>query len=83
MLVNTDILVPMTDANQNFSKVVHMVDETGMAVILKNNKPRYVVVDFEEYNDISAVLQMRKEKINNAAEKIINDNLEAFTELAK
>ena len=49
MLVNTNLLVPMTDANQNFSKVVRMVDEEGMAVILKNNKPRYVVVDFEEY----------------------------------
>ncbi len=41
--VNTDYLVPMTEANQNFSKVVRTVDENGMAVILKNNKPRYVV----------------------------------------
>jgi len=38
MLVNTDYLVPMTEANQNFSKVVRTVDESGMAVILKNNK---------------------------------------------
>lgn len=41
MTVNTDILVPMTEANQNFSKVTRLVDESGMAVILKNNKPRY------------------------------------------
>ena len=33
MLVNTNILVPMTDANQNFSRVVRMVDKDGMAVI--------------------------------------------------
>ena len=38
MLVNTKTIVPMTDANQNFSKVVHTVDENGMAVIIKNNK---------------------------------------------
>lgn len=83
MLVNTNILVPMTDANQNFSKVVRMVDEDGMAVILKNNKPRYVVVDFDEYEMISTALQMRKEKIKNTAETIIDENIEAFLELAK
>ena len=38
MMVNTDTLVSMTEANQNFSKVAHVVDEKGMAVILKNNK---------------------------------------------
>lgn len=83
MLVNTNILVPMTDANQNFSKVVRMVDEDGMAVILKNNKPRYVVVDFDEYEMISTALQMRKKKIKNTAETIIDENIEAFLELAK
>ena len=49
MMVNTDTLVSMTEANQNFSKVAHVVDEKGMAVILKNNKPFYIVVDFKEY----------------------------------
>ena len=83
MMVNTKTIIPMTDANQNFSKVVHLVDENGMAVIMKNNKPRYVVVDFEEYDNISAAMQMRKEKINSAADKIIEDNMEAFSELAK
>ena len=83
MLVNTDNLISMTEANQNFSKVVHTVDENGMAVILKNNKPRYVVVDFSEYDAINNALQMRKTKIESTADKIIEENLEAFTELAK
>ena len=83
MLVNTNLLVPMTDANQNFSKVVRMVDEDGMAVIMKNNKPRYVVVDFDEYEMIYAAIQMRKEKINRVAQDIIDENMEAFLELAK
>ncbi len=83
MMVNTNYLIPMTDANQNFSKVVRLVDESGMAVILKNNKPRYVVFDFDEYNDISLSLQMRKAKIDSLSDKIIDENLEAFTELAK
>lgn len=83
MMVNTDYFVPMTEANQNFSKVVRTVDENGMAVILKNNKPRYVVVDFDEYNTISAAMQMRKAKIDGAADKLIDENMEALLELAK
>ena len=54
-----------------------------MAVILKNNKPRYVVVDFDEYNNIAAALQMRKAKIDSAADKLIDENMEALLELAK
>ena len=83
MMVNTDYLVPMTEANQNFSKVVRTVDESGLAVILKNNKPRYVVVDFDEYDTIMAAMQMRKEKIDRVAEKLIDENMEALLELAK
>ncbi len=83
MMINTNNLVPMTEANQNFSKVVRTVDENGMAVILKNNKPRYVVVDFDEYDTISAAMQMRKAKIDGTAEKLIDENMEALLELAK
>ena len=83
MMVNTDYLLPMTEANQNFSKVVRTVYENGMAVILKNNKPRYVVVDFDEYNTISAALQMRKAKIDSVADKLIDENIDALLELAK
>mgnify|MGYP001655308677 FL=1 len=83
MTVNTKMLVPMTDANQNFSKVVHLVDENGLAVIMKNNKPRYVVVDFDEYDSIAAAMQMRREKIRAAADRIPDENKEAFEELAK
>ena len=83
MMVNTNNIVPMTDANQNFSKVVRLVDENGMAVIMKNNKPRYIVVDFDQYDYISTAIKARKDKINTAANKIIDENLEACTELAK
>ena len=83
MTVNTKMLVPMTDANQNFSKVVHLVDENGLAVIMKNNKPRYVVGDFDEYDSIAAAMQMRREKIRAAADRMPDENKEAFEELAK
>ena len=83
MMVDTKNLVPMTEANQNFSKVVRMVDESGLAVILKNNKPRYIVVDFGEYEQFQALRTLRIKQIDQEADRILDENLEAFQELAK
>lgn len=83
MMIDTNLIVTMTDANQNFSKVTRIVDEDGMAVIMKNNKPRYIVVDFEEYDKISTAMQMRKQRIDAVADNVIDENMEAFLELAK
>ena len=83
MTVETSTLIPMTEANQNFSKVTRLVDEEGLAVILKNNKPRYIVVDFEEYDALQAIRAERKRKIEAAADQLIAENLEALQELAK
>ena len=83
MTVETGTLVPMTEANQNFSKVTRLVDEAGLAVILKNNKPRYIVVNFEEYDEFQAARVARKKRIDAVADQLIADNLEAFQELAK
>ena len=46
MNVNTNNLVSITEANQNFSRVARMVDENGAVVILKNNTPRYLLIEF-------------------------------------
>ena len=80
MTVDTKVLVPMIDANQNFSKVTQLVDENGMAIILKNNKPRYLVVDFAEYDEIKAA---KANLLNQISDKLIDENIEAFKELAK
>ena len=80
MIIDTKVLVPMTEANQNFSRIVRMVDENGMAVIMKNNKPRYMVVDFTEYDEIR---KARAALIDKTADKLIDENMEAFKELAK
>lgn len=83
MMVNTEVLIAMTEANQNFSKVTHIVDENGLAVILKNNRPKYVVVDFEEYEMIKVIQESRSKRIKETADTLIEENMEAFLELAK
>jgi antitoxin Phd len=80
MNIDTNVLIPMTEANQNFSKVVRLVDESGMAVIMKNNKPRYMVLSFSEYDEIHAA---RSKMLDKAAGDVISENLEALRELEK
>lgn len=50
MVINTEQIVSMTDANQNFSKVARLVDAHVSAVIFKNNHPKYLVIDLAQKN---------------------------------
>ncbi|MEY8763833.1 MULTISPECIES: type II toxin-antitoxin system prevent-host-death family antitoxin [Clostridium] len=79
MLINTKKIVSMSEANQNFSKVAKMVDEDKSVVIMKNNKPKYVVLDFEEFTK-EAVSE--EQTLDRTADKILEENIEAFKELA-
>ena len=80
MLVNTETLVSITEANQNFSKVARLVDENGSAVILKNNVPRYIVIEFPAAEEIQSAPD---EDIASISKRLIQNNLEAYKELAK
>ncbi len=80
MLVNTKNLISLTEANQNFSKVVRKVDEKGSVIIMKNNNPKYVVIDFKKLEELQV---SAKDKIETLASRILEDNFEAFKELAK
>lgn len=69
----------MSEANQNFSKIAKMVDEDKSVVIMKNNKPKYVVLDFEEFTKEAVSEEQTLDRI---ADKILEENIEAFKELA-
>lgn len=83
MQIDTNTLIAMTEANQNFSKVVRVVDKEGTAVILKNNKPRYVVMDFSEYDALQELRALRQKMIERETDTLIDENIEALMELAK
>ena len=83
MMIDTKQLIPMTEANQNFSKIIRTVDEEGAVVIMKNNKPKYFIAGFAEYDAFQAYRTARQSKINDAADRILTQNMEAFQELAK
>ena len=80
MTINIDNLVSISEANQNFSRVARLVDEKGTAIILKNNAPRYVLLDY-------SLLQQDKiandNDVDTIASRILSKHIKAFEELAK
>jgi len=80
MQINTKDLISLTEANQNFSKVARTVDEKGSVIILKNNNPHYIIIDFKKFEQLGLSADDGLESI---ASRILKDNLEAFTELAR
>ena len=80
MVINTDNLVSITEANQNFSRVARMVDANGAAVILKNNVPRYVLMEFSQVEDEQ---QAKDEDILEISKRLISKNKQAYEVLAK
>lgn len=81
MYINTETIFSMTQANQNFSSVARTVDNKGEAVVFKNNKPKYLIVDMES-NDLMLDLT-DDEKIDIVAKRVLAKYLPAFKELAK
>ena len=80
MTVNTKNLVSITEANQNFSRVARLVDENGAAVILKNNVPRYVLVEISQAEQEQLA---EDEDILAVSKRLIAKNRHAYEELAK
>lgn len=80
MNINTNQIVPISEANQNFSKIARLVDKAGEVYIFKNNKPKYKLVDIE--ND-STIEMSDNEKIDFVATRILKKYRRAFEELAK
>ena len=80
MNINLKNLVSISEANQNFSKVARMVDENGAAVILKNNTPRYVLID---YGKLQADVEADNETLEDVATRLLQKHRKAFEELAK
>ncbi|MBM6716146.1 MAG: type II toxin-antitoxin system Phd/YefM family antitoxin [Subdoligranulum variabile] len=80
MVINTDNLVSITEANQNFSRVARLVDENGAAVILKNNTPRYVLIEFSQ---LESEQQASDEDVLAISRRLMAKNKEAYEVLAK
>ena len=80
MNINTKNMVSITEANQNFSRIARMVDENGSILVLKNNAPRYLIIEYsiaeqEEHADDEDIMELSK--------RLIAKNMEAYKVLAE
>lgn len=80
MTIDTNTMVSISEANQNFSKVARLVDERGSAVILKNNVPRYLVIDFSKAEEDTVASD---EDVLSVSKRLMAHNKEAYEVLAK
>ena len=92
MNVNTNTMVSISEANQNFSKVGdadvnlffvkvgRLFFQYGSAVILKNNSPRYLILEF---NQADEQLAAPTDDVLAVSKKIIARNKTVYKELAK
>ena len=80
MIINTENLISITEANQNFSRVARMVDENGAAIILKNNTPTYVLMEFSQFQREQLAAA---EDVETIGRRILEKHRHAFEELAK
>ena len=78
--IHTNTIVSVSEANQNFSRVTRIADRYGQAVIFKNNRPKFILLDIDQ----SSLLNMTDdEKIDIVAARILKKYKPAFEELAK
>ena len=79
MIINTKNIVSITEANQNFSRVARLVDESGSVIILKNNTPRYLLIDFSQAEKEQPI---PNEDVFLISRRILEKNKEAYQVLA-
>lgn len=80
MNIDTNTIVPISLANQNFSKVARLVDQYGSAVIMKNNTPRYIIYEF---NQADSMQTASDEDVMSVSAQLMQRNKHVYEELAK
>ena len=80
MNIDTNTIVPISVANQNFSKVARLVDQYGSVVIMKNNSPRYIIYEFNQADTMQAAAD---DDVIASSAKLMQRNAHEYEELAK
>ena len=80
MIVNTNQMLSVSEANQNFSKATKLADQNGSIILLKNNRPSYMLISLRENPELELT---DDEKIDVVASRVLERHRKAFEELAK
>lgn len=78
---DTQMMVPISEADKDFSHIMHMADIHGRVVILKDNKPKYLLIDLDQEALIYDLTE--EERLEIASKRIMNQYRPTFKELPK
>lgn len=81
MNLDTQMTMPISEAGKDFSRIMHLADSYGRVVILKDNNPKYLLIDLEQESLIYDLTE--EEKLEIASKRIMRQYTPAFEELAK
>ena len=78
--LSSNTIISISEVNQSFPKAMKMAEQNGQAVIIKNNRPKFLLIDLES----NPTLEMADdEEIDFVARRILTQYRNAFLELAK
>ena len=80
MKFDTNAMMSVSEANQNFSKACRLADQNGSTLILKNNAPKYILVEFSMYEKSQTVSD---DELFAASAELMQRNHHVYEELAK
>ena len=80
MTIENTTSLSVTEANQNFSKAEKRATTNGSVVLLKRNRPKYLLIDLDSNPQIEMT---DDEKIDFVARRILNKHRHAFEVLAQ
>jgi len=52
MKIDTRNMMPISKVNQNFSEAARLTEEHGFITIMKSNKPKFVLMTIEEFQEL-------------------------------
>ncbi|MBC7074788.1 MAG: type II toxin-antitoxin system Phd/YefM family antitoxin [Syntrophomonadaceae bacterium] len=78
MEFNTNCIVNMSEADEDFARVARLADEEKRVLIVKDDRPKYLLLEFEEYEKIC-----REEELELArkAQEMLTENRNAYNRL--
>ncbi len=80
MNMDTGAVITVAEASRNFYGIAEMAEKEGHVVILKDNRPKLLVIDLDTEPQIEMT---EDEKIDFVAARILREHKAAFEELAK
>lgn len=78
MNIKTQKTVSIAEANQNFSKVAKIASEEGSVIVMRNNKPEYILLKINNNQNYEIADSVEVDAIS---KKLIHQNMEAYKKL--